>query len=360
MLSDALQADPGIELAGTAANGKIALAKIPQVNPDIVTLDLEMPEMNGLDTLRIMRKTYPSIRVIVFSSLTERGAAATLDALAMGAVDYVTKPTGSGCLSLALNRVRESLIPRIKSICGASLPGQEAEQSLSRLEPSRAAPRGPAKFGLTPMDRIARVVAVGASTGGPNVLSDILPRVPANFPAPLLIVQHMPPIFTKLFSERLSVLCAIKVKEAEANDKLEPGMAYLAPGDFHMAVERSNGVLRIRTSKGPPQNSCRPSADVLFASLAEVCGAETLAVVLTGMGQDGQRGAACIRGAGGRVIVQDKASSIVWGMPGAVVRAGHADLVATPDALLADILRNVRLAPASRPVSSAQAGRDNG
>lgn len=324
LLSDSLAADPAIEVAGTAANGKIALAKMPQVNPDIITLDMEMPEMDGLTTLVELRKLYPKLPIIMFSTLTQRGAEATLDALARGANDYVTKPANVGSVTAAIQNVQNELLPKIKMFCG--------------MRPSFVAPSRP----VTPVNRIAQAVAspaarskshpaevvvIGTSTGGPNALASVIPKIPADFPLPILIVQHMPPIFTTHLAARLNQLSPLKVAEAAEGDVLEPGTIWIAPGNYHMALRRSGTQVRISLNQNPPENSCRPAVDVLFRSAAQVYGPSVLSVVMTGMGQDGQRGCEVIRDAGGRVIAQDEATSVVWGMPGSVVNAGLSDQI---------------------------------
>lgn len=335
MLTDALAADPSLEIAGVAANGRIALSKIPQVNPDLVTLDIEMPEMNGLETLAEIRKTYLRLPVIMFSTVTERGAAATLDALALGANDYVTKPANVGGLDTALKRVREDLIPKIKTLCSPATAlsllssPRQPQPSLGPLpKPSESA-------------RIARVdvLAIGVSTGGPNALAELLPQLPRDFPAPIVIVQHMPPIFTRFLADRLAARCQIGVVEASTGLDLRAGQAAVAPGDFHMIVEKQGRNLRVLTHQGPPENSCRPAVDVLFRSVAESFGPHSLAVIMTGMGQDGLRGCERIRKAGGQILAQDEATSVVWGMPGFVVNAGLADKVLPLGKLASEIVQ---------------------
>ena len=330
LLADLLSADPELEVAGTAANGRIALAKMPQVNPDLVILDIEMPEMDGLQTLEGLRKDYPTLPVIMFSALTQRGAAATLDALARGATDYFTKPaTGGREESLAL--LRETLVPEIKALCAE--PPSDSAVSRRPALPRPAPPRrnGPVE-----------VVAIGASTGGPNALGAMLPELPADFPVPIVIVQHMPPLFTQQFADRLDAKSAIRVDEGAAGAALTARKAWVAPGGDHMTVVRSGGAARLAINHEPPENSCRPSVDVLFRSVAAAFGAGTLAVIMTGMGQDGLRGCEAIREAGGQVLAQDEASSVVWGMPGAVARAGLADEVLPADQLAAAVRRRVR------------------
>ena len=323
LLSDALATDPAIEIAGIAANGRIALSKIPQLNPDIITLDMEMPEMDGLTTLVEIRKLYPKLPVIMFSTLTQRGAESTLDALAKGANDYVTKPANVGSVNAAIQSVQSDLLPKLKQFCKWSVP----------VAPNSNIPSGsfgPAKR-LTTYDsngntRPSRVdiVVIGTSTGGPNALSTVLPKIPLDFPVPILIVQHMPPIFTTHLASRLNQLSKIHVHEAAEGDLLTPGGAWIAPGNFHMTLRRQGAQLKAVLNQEQPENSCRPAVDVLFRSASELFGPNVLSVVMTGMGQDGARSCGTIRQAGGRVVVQDEATSVVWGMPGAVANAGHA------------------------------------
>lgn len=345
-LSDELSKDPALEVVGTAANGRIALARMTQVNPDIVILDVEMPEMDGLATLKELRKTYPRLPVIMFSALTERGAEATLDALALGATDYFTKPTNVGGLNASLEVIRQQLIPEIKALCGRVGRGESAHTAARPLpQASRPSPPVPSPSRATPGP--IQVVAIGASTGGPNALAEVFRRLPGDFPVPIVIVQHMPPMFTRLLAERMSAEHAIRVHEGDSNCVLQAGHAYIAPGDHHMVVVRDGLHVRTRVHQEPPENSCRPAVDVLFRSVANAYGHNTLAVILTGMGQDGLRGSEAIREAGGQVLAQDEASAVVWGMPGYVVRAGLADRV-LPISLIGDeIVRRVRQSRAS-------------
>jgi len=337
MVAEELSADPAIEVVGTAANGRIALAKLTQVNPDLVILDVEMPELDGLATLREIRKSHPKLPVIMFSALTERGAEATLDALALGATDYFAKPTGAGGLDASLKVIREELIPEIKALCR-----REAPKPIPAASPPTPHPIGQ-RTGLV------EVVAIGASTGGPNALADIFAALPADFPVPIVIVQHMLPMFTRLLAERLSARSTVVVEEGRTGGLLRPGHAWLAPGDFHMAVVRDGNRLRVLLSQGATENSCRPAADVLFRSVAQAFGPNVLAVVLTGMGQDGLRGCEAVREAGGQVIVQDEPTSVVWGMPGFVARAGLAERVLPLGLVAPEIVRRVRAGRGANP-----------
>jgi len=340
LVTEILSNDPEIEVVGTAANGSIGLARIQQLSPDVVTLDVEMPDMNGLATLAEIRKTHPRLPVIMFSTLTARGAEATLEALAAGASDYVTKPANVGSVSAAQQSVRESLIPKIKALCPRATPPAPAPAPLPRAGGTQAPPvRVAASKGATAR---VDVLAIGVSTGGPNALAALLPRLPGDLEVPVLIVQHMPALFTKILSERLDHASELHVAEAQGGEALAPGHVWIAPGDHHMTVARRGLRVVAQLDQSPPQNSCRPAVDPMFTSAAHTYGAGTLAVVLTGMGQDGLRGAEDVRAAGGVVLAQDEASSVVWGMPGAVVRAGLANGVLPLDQLAEAIVRRVR------------------
>jgi two-component system, chemotaxis family, protein-glutamate methylesterase/glutaminase len=332
-----LSTDPALEVAGTAPNGRIALAKLPQINPDLVLLDVEMPEMNGLETLAALRQSYPRLPVIMFSRFTQRGAAVTLEALALGANDYVAMPESTARAAEAVSELREQLILKIKELCKRR-PG--SDRIVGGALP--ASPRARPPSALLRARRVA-IVAIGASTGGPNALTTLLTALPADCPVPIVVVQHMPATFTGLLAERLASRAAIGITEGKLGDMVQPGRAWIAPGDYHMELARdAQQEVRLRLHQGPPENSCRPSVDVLFRSVAEVYGAGTLAVVLTGMGQDGLRGCERIREVGGQVLAQDEATSVVWGMPGLVARADLADQVLPLDQLAPEIVRKIR------------------
>jgi two-component system chemotaxis response regulator CheB len=330
LVTDALQSEPDIRVVGTAPNGRVALAKIAQLAPDIVTLDIEMPEMDGLTTIKEIRKTHAKLPVIMFSTLSVAGGAATLEALSSGASDYVTKPANVGSVRESMASVREQLIPRIRALCGRVAP--TAARAASR--PVKvAAPAGPPQQ--------IDVLAVGCSTGGPEALTTVLTRMPADLPVPVVVVQHMPPVFTRLFAERLDRACKLTVTEAVDGTTLRPGHVYVAPGDHHLEVIRVGTATRTRLHDGPPENFCRPAVDVLFRSVASAYRGNALALVLTGMGQDGKRGAEFLREAGSRVVVQDEATSVVWGMPGAVAGAGFAEAVLPLDQIGSAVLERI-------------------
>ena len=330
MLSELIATDPALEVVGTAANGRIALAKIPQVNPDIVTLDLEMPEMDGLETLQAIRKQYPQLPVLMVSRHTQRGAAATMEALALGILDYVPMPDHAVGRVAALETLTKQLLPRLKLV--------------ARQRPTSDAPlvkrNSFSEQNLAPRPRV-EIVAIGTSTGGPRALTQLLPLFAATCPVPIVIVQHMPPIFTSHLAERLNSLSALRVREGIAGSILEPGHAWLAPGDYHMSLTRTSASIKIKLDQAAEENSCRPAVDVLFRSVAEIYGAGVLAVVLTGMGKDGLRGCESIRQAGGQVLAQDEASSVVWGMPGFVAKGGLAQAVLPLDQIGPEIVQRV-------------------
>lgn len=316
LLTDILNQDEQIEIAGVAPNGKIALAKLPQINPDLITLDIEMPEMDGLETLTALRKQYPKLPVIMFSTLTERGAQATLQALSNGASDYVTKPANVGSVAAGIQSVKAQLLPKIKALC----PGLGTPLSV----PAR--PVMPTN-NLSRMPRRIELIVIGASTGGPQALTTVLRSLPANFPVPIVIVQHMPPVFTEHFANRLNEECALHVHEARHNDRIQPGEVLIAPGNFHLQIVRQGVDLLAALHQGPPENSCRPAVDVLFRSAGQTLGAYSLGVVMTGMGQDGLRGARELVNQGGSILAQSEETCVVWGMPRAVVEAGLANQV---------------------------------
>lgn len=371
LVTDVLAADPDIEVVGVAANGRIALQKIAQLAPDIITLDIEMPEMDGLTTVTEIRKTWKALPIIMFSTLTERGAQATMEALARGATDYVTKPANVGSVTIAQQRIRDDLIPRIKSLCPGVLPATSgtttsassgattgstrislADQLAKVVGAPAARPPRPAPAG--PPQSIS-IVAIGCSTGGPNALIEIIPKLPADFPLPIVITQHMPPMFTKFLADRLSAMSKISVREATDGAVIAPGTAWIAPGDHHMVLKSVGGRIIATLTQGPPENSCRPAVDVMMRSVVECYGPRVLSVILTGMGQDGLRGSEAVHDAGGSVFAQDEATSVVWGMPGFVARAGIASQVLPLDRVAQAIIDRVGTKPITSPSASSRA-----
>ena len=339
VLTNVLSSDPDLAIAGWASNGRLALAKLETLRPDIILLDIEMPEMNGLETIPGIRKILPHTPIIMFSTLTERGAEATLDALALGASDYVAKPSNQN-MAATSEAIHRDLVPKIKALCHFPARPQNTVTGVSR--PTAQAPRPEIRFHAAPL-RIShpRIVSIGVSTGGPDALARLLPAFPANFPLPVVIAQHMPAIFTSLLAKRLATKCAMPVRECQAGDLLGPSCVWIAPGDYHMVVQQDEKQMRLGTNQGPRENFCRPSVDVLFRSVAAVYGANALGVILTGMGQDGLKGCEALCAAGSSVIVQDEASSVVWGMPGFVARAGLAEKILPLDQIGGEIIRRV-------------------
>jgi len=308
--------EPDFEVAGIAADGRAALAKIESCAPGIVTLDVEMPGMGGLDVLSAICHLHPSLPVVMLSSATQTGAVQTVEALSRGAVGCCSKPAGAAGAAATLEILRGQLLPILRSL-GRPGPvlrpaGPPQPIGIPRATGMPPPPRRPAP----------RLVLIGTSTGGPHALHQILTRLPATLPAPVVIVQHMPALFTAPLANRLNETCALAVREATDGELLTNGTVYLAPGGRHLKLAPSPSGVRIRLDDGPPENSCRPAVDVLFRSAAPLFGSAALGVVLTGMGQDGLLGAAELHGAGVELLVQDQASSVVWGMPGAIVRTG--------------------------------------
>ena len=331
IINKLISKDPEIEVIASISNAVYALNMINRLNPDLITLDIEMPEMDGLTALTELRKTHPTLPVIMCSTLSLKGAEVTIEALTRGANDYVTKPSSQSSRQESFESMGAELLYKIhglikqKATPKLPLPKKESPQ----VRPS------------APLTSSIDVVAIGISTGGPNALSVLIPKFPADFPVPVLIVQHMPPLFTRMLAETLSKKSMVKVKEAADGDVLKPGCVWIAPGNFHMSLAKGHFNYIIRLNQDPPQNSCRPAADVLFNSVAQHFKNHALAVVMTGMGQDGLLGCRSIKESGGRVFIQDEESSVVWGMPGAVAKANLEDEIYSLDTLDKAIIKLV-------------------
>lgn len=340
LLRAVVSSDAGCEVAGVAADGKSALSGIEAFRPDVVLLDVEMPVMDGLKTLRQLRARGHKMPVIMCSSLTRRGARVTIEALACGASDYVAKPAGQTGPEAGLQSLSQDLLPKIHALAASSAPipasSLPAQNASVLLTPEVKPPR------LTeqPISAEPSIVAIGVSTGGPAALDVVLSALPASFPLPVLVVQHMPEVFTRLLAEHLNQRCALEVREAAEGDLIRPGTISIARGNWHLEVVQSHASRPMEhLTQAAPENHCRPAVDVLFRSAVSVYGAGVLAVVLTGMGSDGLAGSAMIREYGGCVLAQDQSSSAVWGMPGAVSNAGLANRVLPLKAIAPEILR---------------------
>lgn len=327
LLRAVIGADPHLEVAGTAANGADALNAATALKPDLMLLDVEMPVMDGLATLRDLQTRGSRIPVIMCSALTQRGARVTIEALASGAADYVTKPAQQAGREQAAAKLSAELLPKIHALT-------------RRRREERRAPAPLLRTTLETASEPPRAVAIGVSTGGPAALEKLLPELPDAFPLPVLVVQHMPDLFTHLLAERLNRSCRMRVREAAEGALVRAGEVVIARGDWHLEVQAiAGGNLTLHLSREPMENHCRPSVDVLFRSCRTVFGARMLAVVLTGMGCDGLAGIRELREAGATVLAQDEASSAVWGMPGAVVQAGLAHRIVPLGEMATEILR---------------------
>jgi len=326
LLRMSLETHPQIEIVAAAADGEEAVEAFARDHPDFVLLDVDMPRMDGLDALSAMRRLNPDVPVVMCSTLTRRGARVTLEALTRGATDYVSKPSGQPNIRDCVAALSRDLLPKILALCPLETATPEAVPARPTVPPSR------------PPSSISApgAVVIGVSTGGPAALDVLLPDLPASFPLPILIVQHMPRVFTGMLAARLDSLCAVRVQEAVAGVRPEPGVVHLARGDWHLEIGQD---FRLSMNQNPPEHFCRPSVDILFRSAALACSGHLLAVVLTGMGSDGLAGCRAVRAAGGSIVVQDAATSLIWGMPGAVAGAGLADKILPLSAIAGEMLR---------------------
>ena len=348
IVSEALTGVPGVEVVGTAANGRLAMARLAALQPDLVTLDIEMPEMNGIEVLEAMAAAGMGASVIVLSSLTVRGGAMTVRALELGAFDFLTKPeTGSAAANLSDLRAR--LLPMVQAFerrreIRALLRGAGSGSAPAEIAP---APPSPASVSHRPEPSLRRtgppLVLIGVSTGGPGALARLVPSLPADLGAPVFIVQHMPALFTQPLAASLDQKGAIRVKEAQDGEAARPNWAYVAPGGRHMKLAPgTKGEIIVRITDDPAENGCRPAVDYLFRSAALNFPGRSVAAILTGMGNDGTAGLRLLKRGGCFAIAQDEASSVVFGMPKEAIRAGVVDLVAPLEMIGAAIVRSVR------------------
>jgi two-component system, chemotaxis family, protein-glutamate methylesterase/glutaminase len=348
IVNDVLADVPGVEVVGAAANGKIALQKINQLRPDLLTLDLEMPEMDGLEVLRQLKLTGSAVQAIMLSASTTAGANLTMSALELGAFDFVLKPA-SGTAEKNMELLRKDLELKIQAFArskrihailhgrGLNPPHVPAAPHPSRKTVPPARARHPFEINMCRPE----VVALGISTGGPASLTRMLPLLPADLGVPALIVQHMPPVFTKSLADDLNRRCQLRVCEACDGQPVSPGCVYIAPGGKQMKVEKSGEYVVVRITDDPPVNSCRPSVDYLFRSVSKVYGGNAIGVIMTGMGNDGSRGCREMKQQGAAIIAQNEATCVVFGMPKEPIEEGIADIVAPLDNIAGEIVRMV-------------------
>ena len=339
IISDMLNSDENIEVLDTARNGKDGLSKAIALRPDIITLDVEMPVMNGLETLSELMKLKPVPKIIMLSSLTYEGGEATIKALELGALDFVAKPTAS-ILNFDAEHIKDELIRKINSIgksTGTYYPQKQLIDRFPLIKKNTTAGSGST-------GRLKYIIAIGTSTGGPRALQEVLPKLPKDIPAAVLVVQHMPPGFTKSLSSRLDSLSDINVKEAEDGDVLKQGWAYIAPGDYHMLINKHiHDEYKISINKESPVTGHRPSVNVMMKSVAESGHRNTIAVMMTGMGTDGRDGIMKIKEAGGKTIAQDESTCVVYGMPKSAVNIGAIDTIVPLHNITTEILKNMEV-----------------
>ena len=370
LLRSVVTSDARLEVAGTASDGASALRAMDSLNPDLILLDVEMPVMDGLSTLKQMKAKGRREPVIMCSSLTQRGAKVTIEALASGAADYVAKPSGQASREAAVQSLAADLIPKIMALTASQLPAHDNIPAHQGIFSTGSGTSSARLIPLTPLTQpefkvpgifapptpsatqqitsVPGVLLIGVSTGGPAALDVLLPILPASFPLPVLVVQHMPELFTKLLAERLDTRCPLRVIEAVSGQPIRPGTIHIAKGNWHMEVAATEShptahgnlpAAILRLTQAPPENHCRPAVDVLFRTAVAVYGSRALGVVLTGMGSDGMLGCRLIREHNGTVLIQDQPTSAVWGMPGAVAQAGLAHRILPLNAIAPEILR---------------------
>lgn len=354
-VSDIIEEIPGVELAGVAHNGKIAISKIKTLKPDLLTLDIEMPQMNGIEVLAELKKNYPHIGAIMVSTLTNEGSHMTMKALDLGAFDFILKPQAKNQIE-GKKQIRANLEPILKAYKNSKIgqgrghktthatlgsPGvARTTKPIAKARPLR--PLGTGR--TTTVKAKSEIITIGISTGGPNALNQMMPKLPGDIGVPILIVQHMPPVFTKSLAASLDKKCAITVKEAENGENILPNVAYIAPGGKQMKlVAGTDGQnRRIKITDDPPENSCKPSVDYLFRSVGDYYVGRTTAVIMTGMGSDGTKGLEILKNKSAYVIGQNEASCIVYGMPKAPAELGYVDTVVPLNKIADEIVKSVK------------------
>lgn len=351
IVSDIIAELPGVELLGTAHNGKIAMAKVALLKPDLLTLDLEMPEMNGLEVLAALKKEAPEVGAIMLSTLTQKGGEMTMKALELGAFDFIPKPQG-GTMEENKLTVKHALAPMIKAFSrqnqirsilkGGSHPEEEDSKKKPVADPAEVARP---KIGALPAHGRgkSKIVGIGISTGGPVALGKVMPQLPADLNVPVLVVQHMPAVFTKSLADSLNAKCAIEVREAVDGEPLLPNTALIAPGRTQMKVVVADDKSRIiKITDDPPENSCKPSVDYLFRSIAHLYLGRATGVIMTGMGSDGTLGLKLMKRNGATLIAQDEGTCTVYGMPKEAIESGIVDVIAPLDSIAQEICRTLK------------------
>ncbi len=363
-VSDILSEMPGVEVVGVAHNGKIAMSKVRTLKPDLLTLDIEMPEMNGIEVLEALQKEAPNTSAIMVSTLTTEGGEMTMKALELGAFDFILKPSTNNILE-SKKQLHDLLAPLIKAFqrgrttVGAIRGRRPMERKTTTARPIGSSLRGKKNVHATgpgtggsrsltckckTRQSKSEIVAIGISTGGPNALARMMPMLPGDLGVPVVIVQHMPPVFTKSLANSLNSKCAIMVKEAEDGEAIQPNVAYIAPGGKQMKlVASADGQNRlIKITNDPPENSCKPSVDYLFRSVADYYVGRATAVIMTGMGSDGTKGLEILKRKGAWIIGQDRETCVVYGMPKAPAEKGLLDVVAPLDKIADEIVKTVK------------------
>ncbi|MGD9211133.1 MAG: chemotaxis response regulator protein-glutamate methylesterase [Desulfobacteraceae bacterium] len=348
IVSDVLAEIPEIEVVGTAHNGKAALSKIDSLKPDLMTLDIEMPEMNGLKVLESLRQKRSDVGVIMLSTLTSEGGEMTMKALELGAFDFIPKPQ-SGTMQENRKVVKDAIVPIINAFKRSQnirniLAGKSSKSVLKKESYTSSPLQKPRQFIKTSITKLkSEIVAIGISTGGPKALAEMLPKIPNNIGVPILIVQHMPPFFTQSLANSLDAKCHITIKEAMNNEPIAPNYAYIAPGGKQMRIEAgSDGKKRIiKITDDPPENSCKPSVDYLFRSIADHYVGRATGVIMTGMGSDGTKGLRQMKENGATIIAQNEESCVVFGMPKEPIESGLADIVVSLNNIASEILKTI-------------------
>jgi len=335
VISDIVNSDPGLVVADTAKNGQEAVQKVQLLKPDVMTLDVEMPVLDGLSALEVVMRESP-LPVIMLSSVTKEGADATLRALELGALDFITKP--SSIFQINTQDMQHELLNKLKMASRVSVRARSAPRR-DRV-PVQRPPVSGAERAVPPKEgRIKKIIAIGTSTGGPKALQDVIPQLPANLPASVVVVQHMPPGFTRSLAERMDSISQMRVKEAEQNDVLLPGWVYIAPGDYHLRVVRDGHNYRIKLGEDPLVSGHRPSVDAMMDSLADLQMSDIIGVIMTGMGADGAKGLKRLKENRTYVIAQDEESCVVFGMPKSAIKLEAVDKIVSLDSLADEIIK---------------------